>query len=325
MKNKHHVVVESKRLKYEFDIKRNITVIQGDSASGKTTLLDLLGTHSRFGKESGISLQSDVPCVVFGGDAGLWKIILEAYQDSIVFIDEDYQFIYSKDFAELVQASSNYFVLITRQPLYNLPYSVQEIYGIRTTGKYHYPEQVYHEFYRIYNDSNEALDKEVLLLVEDSKSGYQFFSKACKQGECVSVEGNSQFVGRIEDAEENKKVIVIADGAAFGAYVAKVTAIAKSRKDVMLYFPESFEWLILKSGVIGIKDLDAILAEPEKYIESKEFFSWERYFTDLLITATADDSIKKYDKSQLKPYYIEGKNKDAIIAVLPEELRKIMG
>ena len=301
MKNKHHVVVESKRLKYEFDIKRNITVIQGDSASGKTTLLDLLGTHSRFGKESGISLQSDVPCVVFGGDAGLWKTILEAYQDSIVFIDEDYQFIYSKDFAELVQASSNYFVLITRQPLYNLPYSVQEIYGIRTTGKYHYPEQVYHEFYRIYNDSNEALDKEVLLLVEDSKSGYQFFSKACKQGECVSVEGNSQFVGRIEDAEENKKVIVIADGAAFGAYVAKVTTIAKSRKDVMLYFPESFEWLILKSGVIGIKDLDAILAEPEKYIESKEFFSWERYFTDLLITATADDSIKKYDKSQLKP------------------------
>lgn len=325
MKNKHHVVVESKRLKYEFDIKRNITVIQGDSASGKTTLLDLLGTHSRYGKESGISVQSDVPCVVFGGDASLWKTILEAYQDSIVFIDEDYPFIYSKDFAELVQASSNYFVLITRQPLYNLPYSVQEIYGIRTTGKYHYPEQVYHEFYRIYDDSNETLDKEVLVLVEDSKSGYQFLSKACKQGECVSVEGNSQFVGKIENAEENKKVVVIADGAAFGAYVAKVTTIAKSRKDVMLYFPESFEWLILKSGVIGIKDLDDILAEPEKYIESREFLSWERYFTDLLMTATADDSIKKYDKSQLKPYYIEGKNKDAIIAVLPEELRKIMG
>ena len=120
-------------------------------------------------------------------------------------------------------------------------------------------------------------------------------------------------------------MVVIADGAAFGAYVAKVTTIAKSRKDVMLYFPESFEWLILKSGVIGIKDLDDILAEPEKYIESREFLSWERYFTDLLMTATGDDSIKKYDKSQLKPYYIEGKNKDAIIAVLPEELRKIMG
>lgn len=324
MKNKHHIVVETQRLKYEFDIKRNITVIQGDSATGKTTLVELLGTYSRFGKESGISLQSDVPCVVFGGDAGIWKTILEAYQDSIIFIDEDYSFIYYKDFAELIQKSSNYYVLITRQPLYNLPYSIQEIYGISTTGKYHYPEKIYHEFYQIYDNLKITANKDVLVMVEDSKSGYQFFSKACKQGECVSVEGNSQFVGRIENADEKKKVVVIADGAAFGAYVAKVTTIAKGRNDVMLYFPESFEWLILKSGIIGIKDLDAILAEPEKYIESREFFSWERYFTDLLMTATADDSIKKYDKSQLKPYYIEGKNKDAIIAVLPEELRKII-
>ena len=66
--------------------------------------------------------------------------------------DEDYSFIYSKDFAELIQKSSNYYVLITRQPLYNLPYSIQEIYGIRTTGKYHYPEKIYHEFYQIYDN-----------------------------------------------------------------------------------------------------------------------------------------------------------------------------
>ena len=153
MNNKHHVVVESKRLKYEFEINKNITVIQGDSASGKTTLVDLLITHSRFGKASGISLQSDIPCVAFSADAGLWKTILEAYQNSIVFIDEEYPFIYSKEFAELVQRSSNYYVLITRQPLYNLTYSVQEIYGIRTTGEYHYPEKIFYEFYRIYNGS----------------------------------------------------------------------------------------------------------------------------------------------------------------------------
>ena len=40
MKGKHHIIVESARLKYEFDIKRNITIIQGDSAPGKTTLID---------------------------------------------------------------------------------------------------------------------------------------------------------------------------------------------------------------------------------------------------------------------------------------------
>lgn len=29
MKGRHHIVVETRRLKYEFDIKRNITIIQG--------------------------------------------------------------------------------------------------------------------------------------------------------------------------------------------------------------------------------------------------------------------------------------------------------
>ena len=319
MKNKHHIVVETERLKYEFDIRRNITVIQGDSATGKTTLVQLLETYSRYGKDSGVRLQSDVPCVVFGGNVSLWKVAMETYQDSIVFIDEDYSFIYSKEFADVIQDTSNYYVLITRQPLYNLPYSVKEIYGIRTTGKYHYPEKIYNEFYRIYEDTDEKSSKDVIIMVEDSKSGYQFFSSICKKDACISVDGNSNFVSKIENADKDKQVVVIADGAAFGAYIAKVMAIAKSRKDVTMYFPESFEWVILKSGIINIKDIDEILAEPERYIESKEFFSWERYFTQLLIDSTSDSDVKKYDKSRLKPYYLEGKNRDSIIGVLPKK------
>lgn len=323
MKNKHHIIVETERLKYEFDIRRNITVIQGDSATGKTTLVQLLETYSRYGKDSGVRLQSDVPCVVFGGDTSLWKVAMETYQGSIVFIDEDYSFIYSKEFADVIQDTSNYYVLITRQPLYNLPYSVKEIYGIRTTGKYHYPEKIYNEFYRIYEDTDEKSSKDVIVMVEDSKSGYQFFSSICKKDACISVDGNSNFVSKIENADKDKQVVVIADGAAFGAYIAKVMAIAKSRKDVTMYFPESFEWVILKSGIINIKDIDDILAEPEKYIESGEFFSWERYFTQLLIDSTSGSDIKKYDKSRLKPYYLEGKNRDSIIGVLPQSIREL--
>lgn len=47
MIGKHHIVVESPRLKYEFTIKRNLTVIQGDSATGKTTLIELLRDYDR--------------------------------------------------------------------------------------------------------------------------------------------------------------------------------------------------------------------------------------------------------------------------------------
>ena len=67
MRGKHHVVVETARLKYTFDISRNITVIQGDSATGKTTLIDLLSEYKRSGEGKGISVSSDVPCYVYTG------------------------------------------------------------------------------------------------------------------------------------------------------------------------------------------------------------------------------------------------------------------
>ena len=45
-------------------------------------------------------------------------------------IDEDNEFIRSQDFADTVKISSDYFLLITRSYLGQLPYSVDEIYKI---------------------------------------------------------------------------------------------------------------------------------------------------------------------------------------------------
>ena len=42
MKGTYRVVVSTKRLKYDFVIRRNITIIQGNSATGKTTLVDMI-------------------------------------------------------------------------------------------------------------------------------------------------------------------------------------------------------------------------------------------------------------------------------------------
>ena len=41
MKGIHKVVVGTKYLKYEFELRRNLTIIRGDSATGKTTLVDI--------------------------------------------------------------------------------------------------------------------------------------------------------------------------------------------------------------------------------------------------------------------------------------------
>lgn len=41
MRGKHRVIVSTKRLKYDFEIRKNLTIIRGDSATGKTTLVSL--------------------------------------------------------------------------------------------------------------------------------------------------------------------------------------------------------------------------------------------------------------------------------------------
>ena len=62
MKGKHKVIVSNNKLHYEFEIKRNTTIIQGDSATGKTTLINMLRQAENLGESSGVDVLSNVPC-----------------------------------------------------------------------------------------------------------------------------------------------------------------------------------------------------------------------------------------------------------------------
>lgn len=329
MRGKHHIVIEAPRLKYEFDIKRNITIIRGDSATGKTTLIDLLSDFRRNGDSSVVHISSDVPCRVFSDNSEFWQRSLEIITDSIVFIDEDNSFIRTKEFADAVSGSSNYYVLITREDLPNLPYSIREIYGIRTSGKYHFPDQIYHEFYPIYGDadlSQQAYSRpDSSIIVEDSGAGYQFFMNACKNpAKCGTSEGNSKIYAALRNQKADSLVGVIADGAAFGPYVSRVLALAKARGGVLIYLPESFEWLILQSGSLAADDLHSVLTQPEDFIDSSEYNSWEQYFAKYLISITQNDNIKRYSKSHLGSYYLGEAVKRKILRILPPELLEII-
>ena len=119
MKGRHRVIVKNNKLHYEFEIKRNITIIKGDSATGKTTLINMIRQFANMGNSSGIDVICDVPCRVLEGID--WKLILQNISGNIVFIDEENAFIRSEEFASAIQKSDNYFVIITRENLSNLP------------------------------------------------------------------------------------------------------------------------------------------------------------------------------------------------------------
>ena len=81
---------------------------------------------------------------------------------------------------------------------------------------------------------------------------------------------------------------------------------------VVLYLPESFEWLILNSGVIIDAELEAILEHPENYVDSMQYFSWEQFFTHILIEKT-EHSYLKYSKRSLNPTYLHENIKTKIL------------
>lgn len=311
MKGKYSVFVQNNRLRYEFTISRNITIIRGDSATGKTTLLDLLNAYDRDGESSGVLVKCDVPCVVIGGQR--WEENLQFIHNSIVFIDECNRFVKSEDFAVRVKESDNYFVIVTRDDLPNLPYSVKEIYGIRESGKYAGLKQVYNEFYCLYGEVADAeLAQESLVIAEDSNAGFEFFSGLCDEKiECISANGKSNMFKALQEHRE-ERVLVIADGAAFGCEMEKVMQLIKIGRRIVLYLPESFEWLILNAGIFDDSELKAILNATSEYVDSKEFFSWERFFTDLLVKKSRGTYLQ-YNKRSLNKAYLQEKIKNKIV------------
>lgn len=310
MKGKHKVVVKNNKLHYEFEIKRNITIIKGDSATGKTTLINMIRQYANLGVSSGVDVVCDVPCRILEGAD--WQLVLQNISGYILFTDEENAFIRTEQFASAVRESDNYFVIITRESLYNLPYSVEEIYGIHSSGKYQNTKQVYQQLYKIYSDTEHFPIEPKHIVVEDSNSGYEFFKDVTRESdiECESAGGKTKLYSLLCGMKD--ETCVIADGAAIGAEMEKLHKLSRIHRNIKLYLPESFEWIILNAGLIEGKDISEILAQPEKFIESQEYFSWERYFTRLLSQKT-EGTIYKYHKSKLNPVYLHDRNKKAIV------------
>ena len=309
MKGMHHIVIQNKRIRFAFSIKRNITIIRGDSATGKTTLFSMIEEYGNLGKDSGVQIQCDKACVAISGK--YWQETLENIHDSIVFVDEDSRFLKTKDFAKRIRNSNNYYVLITRENLPALPYSVEEIYGIHCSGRYMDTRQIYNLFYKIYSDTNPEKILVNSIVTEDSQAGFTFFSEVSKTRGicCESAGGKSNILGILQEKlldKEQKETLVIADGAAFGPEMAHISQLLRGNVNIKLYLPESFEWLLLYADIFNKPFIRKRLEEAENYIESEKYFSWERYFTDLLMEETKD-SPYPYDKSNLKDFYLQDK------------------
>ena len=114
---------------------------------------------------------------------------------------------------------------------------------------------------------------------------------------------------------KNFNIIIVADGAAIGCEMESLVKEQElSYGKLALFLPESFEWLILKSGIFGNS---TGITETYIYADSKKYESWEQYFTDLLMKLSEKDSYKKYSKVKLPLYYIQPDIKEKIMMQIP--------
>ena len=317
MTGSYEVIVQNRRLQYKFTISRNITILRGDSATGKTTLIEMIRAYQLNGEQSGINISCKKKCVSLEGND--WQLLLHQINDSIVFIDEGNSFVYSQNFAEAVKNSSNYYVIAVRNNLFNLPYSITEIYGIENVSgnKYQGTKRLYSRLYNLYEKNSPIAKKPELVIVEDAKSGYEFFKHVCDNFSipCVSAMGKSKISTKVLESPADN-ILVIADGAAFGSEIESLVQLRYS-KNIGIYLPESFEWLILNSGLIKNGDINQILENPSDYIDSQKYFSWEVFFTDLLIKS-AKGTYLEYSKSRLNVVYKQENETNAILSKMPK-------
>ena len=311
MKGKHSIIIYNNFVKYKFELDHNISVIRGDSGTGKTTLVNMIRSYQVEGRSSGIELSCDKKCVALIGVGNDWLDSINKIEDAIVFIDEGEKYITSIEFASAIKNTDNYYVIVTRNNLYNLPYSVDAIYEIKKSGRFGRLKQTYNHLERIYGDNigEEHIDLKGIdrIIVEDSNSGYEFFSAVSNRcgNECVSSGGKSKMSEEIERTVATKKILAIADGAAFGAEMERANYLIGNREGSKLFLPESFEWLILNSGIIKDNEVQQILEAPYDYIDSKKNFSWEQFFSKELIRRTKG-SYLAYQKSHINSNYLSG-------------------
>lgn len=87
LRGSYDVVINSRRLQYKFTIRRNVTVIRGQSATGKTTMVEMIRDCNEHGIDSGITISCDRDCVAAAGKSNLAGMVMESHEPVLVIAD----------------------------------------------------------------------------------------------------------------------------------------------------------------------------------------------------------------------------------------------
>ena len=210
MKGQVKFRIYDKDNEYRFTLKRNITIIQGESGTGKTTLLQAMFNSMSGSSAAAYTVETSANYFVYTRvfKKLRWETVLAEITDSVIFIEENNRFIYSNDFAKYVKKSGNYFVIIGRKPLKGLPYSWQEIYELVSHKGSGDLRRIYEfkEFYTNFTFTDYNFD---LVIMEDSNAGFTFFKNFFSNVPVISANGNGNVLNTILAADASNILCIV--------------------------------------------------------------------------------------------------------------------
>lgn len=128
---------------YSFTIDTKFTLLQGNSATGKTTLYELFRLYSQNHLNINCTGYSDLAILPDTKTYSLYPDMLMRKTNTVYILNETHSLFNTPDFEKLLMRSDNYFIIISREQrfrdLLDNQYSIKRIYS---SGKYHTFEEI---------------------------------------------------------------------------------------------------------------------------------------------------------------------------------------
>ena len=320
-------VLVDKVIRYEFTLKRQFTIVCGDSGTGKTVLRDFIQMHftekdndrvkivitPEFNASSvpvARAITEDLLSVRESGDThddGSYKLKWSKKpRNKIIFVDEDYAYLRGIGFAAATNYTDAYYVVLARDTRVAeyLNNSVWDFIHFKEVGN----ETIVNKAFKMYNEYNGIIGNYDEVLHEDSTTGKEICAKALSEV-VESVYGNINIVQNVEERPRST-ILMIADGANFSNILSEIIDTSEEcLNTVYLLLPESTEYVLLHNKLFSTDSnvIDSI-NNPSLVCDTTKYISYGRMYEDIItvVHINSPNKIPEYEKKKdLEAYKTE--------------------
>lgn len=135
MNGEINLTVSTSQTMFQLKFDRNISIIRGDTGTGKSYLCDLLDKANMPDSGITVSVDRDIQIIVMPSTTlnssvtRPWNVIIASTENALFFIDEDCDCLSGTpaNLSQVIRHTSNYYVIISRKNLADLSYAVYEL------------------------------------------------------------------------------------------------------------------------------------------------------------------------------------------------------